>query len=789
MNNRASERWILDLNKEWRFSLGDIKGARAADFDDSNWQSVALPHSFSLPYDIHGDAFYIGAGWYRRRVFAPAELNDAFIRLDFGGAFQTLDLYINGERVPASRVYGHERDDSEAPTHEGGYAGFSVDITGFMRAGADNFIAARVDNTWKNTLAPRGGDYQFTGGLYRGVTMIAQSRAHIDWHGVFVWAPMLTNPAFQASENRPDSLYESDFERFGTGVTNTLDDPSVDGEYVTESELLENIALRRSNVEIRTEITNSDASSRVVRARHTLFAMSGDKVAEFESPETALLPGARATLTARSRPIENVALWSFDAPNLYVARTELIDARGNTLDCEHTRFGFRSVQFKLDGFYLNGKKTLLDGANVHQDHGGWTDAVSDRGFFRDVQYVKDTGFNFIRGSHYPHAEAFSDACDILGVGLWSEGGLWGVGGFTEGSHAECSSRDWLRGAYPPDESARAGFEKSCFDVIRSMIRVHRNHPSVLIWSTGNEAFFCDERVDEYVKRLAGRLRDYAHSLDFTRKTALGGTQRKNLNVLAVCDLAGGNGDGGRAERTNFYLPHIVSEYGSKTGERPGDGALFYDEIARGKSYVLPEKVITLADGSTALSQSAGLAIWCMYHHGSVCGHKFAAMGIMDYYRLPLERRWAYRADRRALPAPEAPSGGEPAFVRLEAFPDGFEHPSARAQMSADGRNDVQIVATLLDKDYRPTRAERELLLRVEYGPGVFPTGKEYAFKPGRDMFSGRASIEFRAWHPGKTRIIAYVNDPNIQPGAVEIETTGEGGQEPSDFFVKKETRA
>lgn len=413
---------------------------------------------------------------------------------------------------------------------------------------------------------------------------------HIDWYGTFVWTPAICNPAFQKSENRPDEQYESDFERYGTGITNTLDDPSTEGEYVTQEELLVNLAAGRSDAEVRTEITNTSERAVKLYVEHTLLAPDGTVKKKFCSEKQLFLPGERKILTASSGMLDGICFWSFDDPVLYTVESKLY-ANGEEVDEERTEFGFRSVQFKLDGFYLNGRKVLLDGANVHQDHGRWADAVTRQGHFRDVAYVKEAGFNFIRGSHYPHAPAFAQACDRLGVGLWSEGGLWSIGGCYEDDTVRENTADWLRSAYPIQEAHQEAYEQSCREQVAAMIRINRNHPSVLVWSVGNEAFFSDDSVREQIRRFAGTLRDLAHRLDFTRKTGLGGTQRKNLNVLAVCDIAGGNGDGGTAAYTNFYLPHIVSEYSSFSEERPGCESYAYDQIEDRKD---PARRIRLA---------------------------------------------------------------------------------------------------------------------------------------------------------------------------------------------------
>ncbi|MGN0180905.1 MAG: glycoside hydrolase family 2 TIM barrel-domain containing protein, partial [Candidatus Ornithomonoglobus sp.] len=612
-----------NFNREWSFAYGDMAGAETVDYDDSEWADVALPHSFSIPYDLNQGSFYVGCGWYRKEFEVSADWDDKFISLDFEGVFQVADIYVNGIHVPQSKVYGQEdRTDENEPTHEGGYSGFSVDITDYVTAGTENIVAVKVDNIWQPDLTPRGGDHQFSGGIYRDVTLTAVNKAHVDWYGTFVWTPALCNPAYQVSENRPDSQYKNDFERNGTGITNTLDDPKIEGEYVTEAEMLENIKNRTSDVEVQTEITNTNDKNISLYVKNIIKDADGNTVKEFNSDTIDFAPNEKKTVTARSEKIEGVKLWDFDNPNLYTAVTEIYTASGVKIDNYQTEFGFRSAQFKLDGFYINGVRTLLDGANVHQDHGGWADAVTNEGFMRDVKYVKAAGFNFIRGSHYPHDPSFAEACDKLGIGFWSEGGLWSIGGYNDNDTVDMKPSDWTRSAYPlngtPEQLEH--FEQSCYDIVGSMIRVNRNHPSVIVWSMGNEAFFSDDAVADKVKNLVSDLRDYAHSLDYTRKAGLGGTQRKDLNVLAVCDVAGGNGDGGTAQYTNFYLPHLVAEYGSDTNDRPGTAAFNYEQIedaADITKYVLPSKTVTFADGTTAESSSAGLSIWCMYHHGSV----------------------------------------------------------------------------------------------------------------------------------------------------------------------------
>ena len=103
--------------------------------------------------------------------------------------------------------------------------------------------------------------------------------------------------------------------------------------------------------------------------------------------------------------------------------------------------------------------------------------------------MKEAGFDLIRGSHYPHAPAFSQACDEEGMLFWSEAPFWGIGGFRPDGY-------WDSSAYPVDKKDAQAFEASALQQLEEMIRIHRNHPSIVAWSMCNEAFFFCTGGDE-----------------------------------------------------------------------------------------------------------------------------------------------------------------------------------------------------------------------------------------------------------------------------------------------------
>ena len=398
--------------------------------------------------------------------------------------------------------------------------------------------------------------------------------------------------------------------------------------------------------------------------------------------------------------------------------------------------GFRWFKFTADqGFFLNGEHHYFRGANVHQDHAGWGDAVADSGFHRDVKMVKDAGFDFIRGSHYPHAPAFSRACDELGMLFWSENCFWGTAGFT---HA------WGASAYPPEPEHQAGFEQSVKDSLREMIRIHRNHPSIITWGMTNEVFFTADSTLPKVRELLKQTVALVHELDPTRPAAIGGCQRGEMDKLG--DVAGYNGDGARLF-INPGIPSVVTEYGSTMADRPGKYEPGWGDLQQER-----------------FAWRSGEAIWCAFDHGSIAGRKFGGMGMIDYFRLPKRQWYWYRNEYKKIPPPEWPADGVPAGLKLTADRSTLQH--------ADGTDDSLLTVTVVDAAGKAISNCPPVTLTIESGPGEFPTGPSITFAPDSDIAirDGQAAISFRSYHAGKSVIRA--TSPGLKDAVVEITSSG-----------------
>jgi beta-galactosidase/beta-glucuronidase len=579
--------------------------------------------------------------------------------------------------------------------HTGGYTGFQLDITGAARVG-DNVIAVRVNNVWNPRVAPRAGEHVFSGGIYRNVFLLVTDALHVDWYGTVVTTP---------------------------GVT-----------------------ADRATVNVKTTLVNASERPRTATIRQRVVGPDGRVAAKFSASQS-LAAGATATLDMTSPPIRAPRLWHPDHPVLYSLRTAVFD--GTRVTDEYvTQFGIRTIRWTADqGFFLNGEHIYLRGANVHQDRAGWGDAATDADLARDVALVKQAGFNFIRGSHYPHAPSFSEACDRLGILFWSENDFWST-------YSRQPEGYWNGSGYPTRPEDQPGFEASAKQQLTEMIRVHRNHPSVVAWSMCNEPFFSAASVMAKVRTFLGELVGLTHALDPTRPAALGGVQRPmDSNRLdKIGDVAGYNGDGAAiAEFQDPGVPNMVSEYGSTTSDRPGDYSPGWGDLSGDR-------------GEAIHPWRAGQAIWAGFDHGSIMRDEYARMGIVDYFRIPKRSWYWYRQAYALVPPPEWPEVGTPARLALDAV--------KTERIGTDGRDDAWLLATVLDAAGKPISNSPTITLTIVRGPGEFPTGPSIVFDERSDIrvADGKAAITVRSYYAGTTEIEA--TSPGLAPARIALHFVG-----------------
>lgn len=314
------------------------------------------------------------------------------------------------------------------------------------------------------------------------------------------------------------------------------------------------------------------------------------------------LAGQRGT--GLSVPVPGAKLWSVEAPNLYTARLRL--CRGDQLlDETEVRFGFRTVEFRADGFYLNGQKLLLRGLNRHQSWPYLGYAVPDRAQALDAEILKyELGCNAVRTSHYPQSHAFIDRCDELGLLVFTEIPGWQhIGG--------------------------AGWKDQALRNTAEMIVQYRNHPSIFIWGVR-----INESQDD--DGLYAQTNAVAHRLDPTRPT--GGVRnfkKSHLleDVYTYNDFLHSGQNAGcdpkRAVTPDLARGYLVTEYNGHMYPTKS-----FDCEAHRTEHALRHAAVLA--GVAAQPDIAGSFGWCMFdyntHRDFGSGDRICYHGVMDAFR-------------------------------------------------------------------------------------------------------------------------------------------------------------
>jgi beta-galactosidase len=330
-------------------------------FDDSAWRKLNLPHDWGIegPFKQEypgetGKLPWWGVAWYRKHFTVPAGDQGQQFYLDVDGAMAYASVWLNGQFV-GGWPYG--------------YSSWRLDLTPYLKPGADNVIVIRLDNPETSSRWYPGG------GIYRNVWLVKTAPVHVGHWGTFVTTP----------EINQDS----------------------------------------ATVSLKVDIDNRSPNEAAVKVFTDIYELNaaGQKTGR---PVAAMTPAnlklsasstAAATLTATLR---HPKLWSVQKPNRYVAVTS-VEQAGKAVDTYETPFGVRTIKFTVDnGFLLNGVRVPLQGVCDHHDLGALGSAISTRGLERQIQLLQEMGCNAIRTSHNPPAPELLDLCDRLGLVVMDE---------------------------------------------------------------------------------------------------------------------------------------------------------------------------------------------------------------------------------------------------------------------------------------------------------------------------------------------------------------------------------
>lgn len=538
------------FNSDWFFTLGDNPDYREAEFDDSSWRVLDVPHDWSIegeytpdfPTGKNNGFFPEGLGWYRKHFTVSKEdVNKQFV-VQFDGVYMNSEVWING-RYLGRRPFG--------------YSTFWYDLTDALHFGEDNVLAVRVDNS------NPGADRWYHGsGIYRDVHLLKTNYVHFKHNGgVFVKTPVAEDAM---------AVVEVDYEILGT--------------FFTDAE----IPMYKRNGWSRYEGKwKNDPKEHLCKIRSTVYDSEGREVAEIES-EHSIYNYDIDYKASQKVSFENPCRWSADSPYLYTLKSE-IEYEGRILDDVVTEFGVRNLEFRKDeGLFVNGVETKLYGVCLHHDAGSLGAAVPEKSLRYRLEKLKDMGCNALRTAHNPFSPTFYKLCDEMGFYVmdesfdeWTCG--WGV--------------NWTEN---PTGKAMNGYnhlyEQWWRTDLGDMIKRDRNHPCVIMYGIGNE--IPDFRHYNSAGDRAKEMVELCRRLDPTRCITTGdnGVKRSMLHgVTDHLDIIGVNyierdyGQEALYDGLHQDRPDVLT-FGSEVSKE-----LFYFLAVRDRPYVIGSFIWTGID--------------------------------------------------------------------------------------------------------------------------------------------------------------------------------------------------
>ncbi|MCE5255785.1 MAG: DUF4981 domain-containing protein [Spirochaetaceae bacterium] len=442
--------WFFSLDGKWRFALADNPDSgpanfAAVDFDASSWSDLNVPGTWTLqgfdrPHYTNvvmpfgnvppsTPAIHNPTGLYRIRFRLPRAWAKRRVVLHVGGAESYLEVFCNGQAVGFSK-------DTRLPAE--------FDLSPYLSAG-ENILAFRVIRYTDSSFI-EDQDQWWYGGIYRSVYLYSTDFAYL--------ADVDLRPALE--QNMREGLLTA---RIRLGFTF---DPN--GENVRDGAAPPDYRV-------------SGLPESLDKAKYT--GDYGVRLALYSpSPGNSLLAEAEGTVKAHYAdsgweteirvPVHLPQLWSHESPALYSVTASLVSPSGATMENVACRIGFRQVEVRDRQLLINGKPVLVKGVNRHEhdEFRGKTLATAD--MIKDIVLMKRHNFNAVRNSHYPNDERWYDLCDLYGLYLVDEANIE--------SHAFydqlCRDPAW----------AAAFLDRGIRMVMRD-----KNHPSIILWSLGNES--------------------------------------------------------------------------------------------------------------------------------------------------------------------------------------------------------------------------------------------------------------------------------------------------------------
>ena len=366
----AAEREKYNFNSDWKLKVGDIVQAEEMDYPDAEWKSVTLPHAFN-----EDEAFKLNIKdltdtivWYRKHFRLPADAKGRKVFIEFEGARQGIDLYVNGHLVGQ---------------HENGVMAFGFDLTAFVKPGKENVIAARIDNNWDYAEKSTGVKYQWSnrnfnanyGGLPKNVWLHVTDKLY------------QTLPLYSNLQTTGVYIYAEDIQ----------------------------VRARKARIHAESEVKNETKKSQTVGYLVELFDRDGKLVKSFRGEEKKINPGEKIVLSAESE-VEGLHFWSWGYGYLYTVKTALC-IEGKKTDEVITRTGFRKTRFADGKVWLNDRVIQLKGFAQRTSNEWPAVGMSVPAWLSDYSngLMVKANANLVRWMHVTPWKQDVESCDRVGL--------------------------------------------------------------------------------------------------------------------------------------------------------------------------------------------------------------------------------------------------------------------------------------------------------------------------------------------------------------------------------------
>ncbi|HEY1717859.1 MAG TPA: glycoside hydrolase family 2 TIM barrel-domain containing protein, partial [Verrucomicrobiae bacterium] len=562
--------FYFSLNGEWKFNWVRNPDERPTNFfetnfDDSTWTNIVVPSNWEMRG--FGTPIYLGSGYpfkidpprvtdepptnwtafaardpvgsYRKTFELPQNWDGRRVFIHFDGVDSAFYLWVNGGRVGFSK-------DSRTPAE--------FDVTDFLRAGA-NQIAAQVFR-WSDGSYLEDQDMWRMSGIFRGVYLYSTAAARIrdfsvrtDLDSDYRDATLQIKPELAAEKILSLSNWTVRAQLFsGTGV------PPVSFKTDTSLATSETYGRDARATTIMThdavEILNPDFSAKIL----------DDRTPQRGEPKFAWLEAK----------IKNPKKWTAETPNLYTLVLTLNDENGNVIEADSCKIGFRKIEIRDGIFLINGQPIRLRGVNRHEIDPDTGHAISEARMIQDITLMKQANINAVRTSHYPDDPRWYDLCDRYGIYVLDEANIC-----THGTRGFLANDPRWTGAF--------------LDRAQRMAERDKNHPSVIIWSMGNES--------GYGPNFAA-ISGWLHEFDPTRPVHYEGAQTetdapKTVDIIGrfyprlTTETYAKPDDPWNlrwnklleiAQRTNDNRPVLATEYSHAMGNAVGNLQEYWNEI-------------------------------------------------------------------------------------------------------------------------------------------------------------------------------------------------------------------